>query len=177
MTETADGGTGREGSCAERDWTGSDRMISDYFRTYMEKVARVLGMADAILEDGSFGRELIIAALDRQRDAYWVLEKTKIMESDYPWLQLVGLQPPLDRGIMTIPSPAERERVYGEIKEKVSILENLLASAEKFLKSSSGFSEAAERAGSGAGADLSGEETPGGPAGLRDLGPENEEEG
>jgi hypothetical protein len=117
---------------AARTGGGRDWAITSYFRTYMERARRVMDLSGAgDGPDGAGGSG--DAARRRREDAYWILEKTRGLEREHPWLRLAGIKAPPVLAFKDLPAPEERARVYGQILDKVLLLESRLDGLEKAL--------------------------------------------
>jgi hypothetical protein len=110
--------------------TDRDQIISCYFQTYIDRAHRVMDLSDAISASGDLEEDM-----RRRRDeAYWVIARTRDLERETPWLRLIGLRTPVDNNVpAALPGPGERDRVYERRKEKVFLLDSMLAGLEEVL--------------------------------------------
>jgi hypothetical protein len=106
-----------------------DALISLYFQTYIARAGRVMELAEGL--SGTAGR--LSLSRKRKEEAYWILEKSRGLEREHPWLRLDGFKAPPVLGFGDLPGPEERERVYERIKDKVYLLDSLLGGLEEDL--------------------------------------------
>jgi hypothetical protein len=109
----------------ERLESGRDDIILTYFRSYLDRTRRVLDLAETLAGDPGGA----LTAAKRKEEAYWILEKTRLMEGEYPWLRLIGMSGrcgPDVTGPSELPGPGVRDRAYALIRDRVYLLDSML---------------------------------------------------
>ncbi|MDR1080519.1 MAG: hypothetical protein LBQ79_06070 [Deltaproteobacteria bacterium] len=114
----------------ERLESGRDGLILAYFRSYLERTRRVLYRAETL--SGEEGGAEPAARLKER--AYWIMEKTRLLEQEHPWLRIIGMSGTAGPGVagpVELPGHGERDRAYGLIRDRVYLLDSMLWGLER----------------------------------------------